>query len=55
MDLIMEEAIKIVENKLTVIENIISSLRNGKHVESFLSRKYILQDVLKELKSANKK
>lgn len=48
----MEEAIQIVENKLAVIENIINALENP---ESFLSRKYILQDVLKELKSANKK
>jgi len=48
----MEEAIKIVENKLAVVESMINSLPN---VDSFLARKYILQDVLKELKSAKNK
>ena len=50
----MEKAIQIVESKLAVIEDIISSLSDGKYVDSFLSRKYILQDILKELKSAQK-
>lgn len=47
----MEEAIKIVENKILVIDEIISKLSEG---NSFLYRKYILQDVLKELKSAKR-
>lgn len=51
----MEKAIEIVENKLSVIEGIINSLSDVSSVDSFLSRKFILQDVLKELKSAQKK
>ena len=50
----MEKAIQIVENKLAVVEGLISNLSDGKYVDSFLSQKYILQDILKELKSAKK-
>lgn len=51
----MEKAIEIVENKLSVVEGIVNSLKDVSSVDSFLARKYILQDVLKELKSAQKK
>ena len=46
----MEKAIQIVEAKLTVVESLINNLSDGKYVDSFLSRKYILFDILKELK-----
>ena len=46
----MEKAIQIVEAKLTVVESLINNLSDGKYVDSFLSRKYVLLDVLKELK-----
>lgn len=46
----MEKAIEIVENKLAVVEGVIEMTG----LDSFLSRKYILQDILKELKSAKK-
>lgn len=47
----MEEAIKIVEAKLAAMEGLIEMT----NIESFLYRKYILQDILKELKSTQKK
>lgn len=50
----MEKAIQIVEAKLAVVESLINNLSDGKYVGSFLSRKYVLLDVLKELKSAKK-
>lgn len=46
----MEEAIKIVENKLAIVEGLIEMTG----IDSFLSRKYILKDILKELKSAKR-
>ena len=46
----MEKAIQIVEAKLAVVEGLIDNLSDGKAVDSFLSRKYILFDILKELK-----
>ena len=46
----MEKAIQIVEAKLAVVEGLIDNLSDGKAVDSFLSRKYILFDILKEKK-----
>jgi len=50
----MEKAIQIVERKLELIEGLINNLSDGKASDSFLSRKYILLDILKELKNENK-
>ena len=46
----MEKAIQIVEAKLAVVEGVIEMTG----LDSFLSRKYVLLDILKELKSAQK-
>ena len=51
----MDKAIEIVESKLQMVQDIIESLSDTGSELFFIPRKLILQDVLKELKSANKK
>ena len=51
----MDRSIEIVNNKITEIDTIIGSLGDSYIAENFRIRRYILNDLMKELISENRK